>query len=281
MMSIISLQKLTKCFGSVIAIDNLSLEIEAGAICGILGPNGAGKSTTIRILSTLTKPSSGHAFIGGHDVMTYPIEAKKLIGVVHQTLNVDPELTSLEHLEVHGMLFGMNRALVSKRSATLLDFVGLSEQKNMPAGRFSGGMKRRLTIARALVHDPKVIIMDEPTVGLDVHARRKLWALMRELKTKGHTILLTTHYIDEAQSLADRIVIIDKGKVIADGAPQALIGSLRAIAADMTRNGEIETHFFETKQEAAAFLGKEQSSGTVREANLEDVFIKLTGRKVD
>jgi ABC-2 type transport system ATP-binding protein len=280
-MSIISLKNLTKRFGPVTAIDNLSLEIEAGAICGILGPNGAGKSTTIRILATLTKPSSGHVFIGGHDVMAYPIEAKKLIGVVHQTLNVDPELTSLEHLAVHGMLFGMKRDLVSKRSAMLLDFVGLSEQKNMPAGKFSGGMKRRLTIARALVHDPKVIIMDEPTVGLDAHARRKLWALMRDLKTKGHTILLTTHYIDEAQSLADRIVIIDKGKVIADGAPQMLIGSVGAIAADITHSGENETHFFETKQDAAAFLGKEQCSGTVREANLEDVFIKLTGRKVD
>jgi ABC-2 type transport system ATP-binding protein len=163
----------------------------------------------------------------------------------------------------------------------LLDFVGLSEQKNMPASKFSGGMKRRLTIARALLHDPKVIIMDEPTVGLDAHARRKLWALMRELKVKGHTILLTTHYIDEAQSLADRIVIIDKGKVIADGPPQTLIGSVGAIAADKAHNGESETHFFDSKQDAAAFLGKQQCSGTVREANLEDVFIKLTGRKVD
>jgi ABC-2 type transport system ATP-binding protein len=123
--------------------------------------------------------------------------------------------------------------------------------------------------------------MDEPTVGLDAHARRKLWALMRELKDKGHTILLTTHYIDEAQSLADRIIVIDKGKSIADGTPQALIETVGQVAADVARNGESETHFFNSKQDAVAFLGNQQSSGTVREANLEDVFIKLTGRKVD
>jgi ABC-2 type transport system ATP-binding protein len=280
-MGIISLEKLTKRFGVVTAVDSLSLEIASGAICGILGPNGAGKSTTIRILSTLTRPTSGRALINGYDVIKNPLQAKKMIGVIHQTLNIDPELTSREHLAIHGMLFGIPRRAACNRINELLDFVGLSDSKNIPAGKLSGGMKRRLTIARALVHEPRIIIMDEPTVGLDAHARRKLWTLMRELKEKGHTVLLTTHYIDEAQSLSDRIVIIDKGKSIADDAPSELIRSVGRIAADYTRCGNSETHFFATKQEAAAFLGTQQATGTVREANLEDVFVKLTGRKVD
>lgn len=264
----------------IVAIDNLSLEIEEGTICGILGPNGAGKSTTIRILSTLTKPSGGVAMIGGYDVMKDPVKAKKMIGVVHQTLNIDPELTPCEHLMVHGMLFGMDRSVISKRTDELLDFVGLDEQKDLPAGKFSGGMKRRLTIARALVHDPRVIIMDEPTVGLDAHARRKLWALMRELREKGHTILLTTHYIDEAHALSDRIVIIDKGKCITDGTPVSLMNTVKKVVADIVHEGDNHTHFFDTRQEAAAFIAGEQTNGTIREANLEDVFVKLTGRKV-
>lgn len=279
-MSIISLENLTKSFGAVTALDNLSLEIEEGTICGILGPNGAGKSTTIRILATLTRPTSGYARIGTYDVMKDPVKAKKMIGVVHQTLNVDPELTIREHLKVHGMLFGMNRSKIGRRIDELLDFVGLSEKEDFLAGKFSGGMKRRLTIARAMVHDPQIIIMDEPTAGLDAHARRKLWALMRELKESGHTILLTTHYIDEAHALSDRIVIIDKGKCIADGAPCSLMNTVKKVVADIAREGECHSFFFDTRQEAAAFIAGEQTTGTVREANLEDVFVKLTGRKV-
>jgi ABC-2 type transport system ATP-binding protein len=280
-MSIITIQNLIKRFGPVTAVDNLSLDIEAGAICGILGPNGAGKSTTIRILATLTKPTSGHASIGGYDVMTQPVKAKKMIGVIHQSLNIDPELTPREHLMVHGMLFGMKWRSIRDRADALLDFVGLADKKETPAGKFSGGMKRRLTIARALVHEPSIIIMDEPTVGLDAHARRKLWGLVSELKAKGHTILLTTHYIEEAQSLADRIVVIDKGKTIADGTPDDLIYTVGRIAVDIMRNSDTETFFFDTKTEASSFLAAQQAIGTVREANLEDVLIKLTGRKVD
>lgn len=279
-MEIISIKNLTKKFKAVTAVDNLSLDISSGAICSILGPNGAGKSTTIRILATLTRPTSGQAFIEGHDVMREPVLAKKKIGVVHQTLNIDPELTPREHLAVHGMLFGMKRFVMRCAIERLLEFVGLDNQKDIPAGKFSGGMKRRLTIARALVHDPSIIIMDEPTVGLDAHARRKLWALMRELKNRGHTVLLTTHYIEEAESLSDRIVIIDKGRIIADGSPKNLIATVGSIAVDITRNGECNTKFFDTKQNAAAFLVNEKTSGAVREANLEDVFVRLTGRRV-
>jgi ABC-2 type transport system ATP-binding protein len=279
-MSIITLENLTKRFGAVIAIDNLSLAIDAGAICGILGPNGAGKSTTIRILATLTRPTAGKALIGGYDVMCEPVKAKNMIGVVHQTLNIDPELTPREHLQVHGMLFGMKRKDMRGRIDGLLAFAGLDERKDSPAGKLSGGMKRRLTIARALVHEPKVIIMDEPTVGLDAHARRKLWTLMRELKAKGHTILLTTHYIDEAQALADRIVIIDRGILIADGTAHDLIGTVGSFAVDVHQEGKSTTTFHDTREAAAAHLASRQCSGAVREADLEDVFVKLTGRRV-
>jgi ABC-2 type transport system ATP-binding protein len=278
-MAILSIKDLTKRFGAVTAVDHLSLDIGAGAICGILGPNGAGKSTTIRILATLTKPTSGCAEIGGHNVMTHPVKAKEMIGVVHQSLNIDPELTPREHLTVHGMLFGMKMHAIRERREMLLDFVGLAEKKDIRAGKLSGGMKRRLTVARALMHEPAIIIINEPTVGLDAHARRRLWSLMRELRDKGHTILLTTHYIDEAEALCDQIVIIDRGRIIADGAPDELIATVGRITAE-TRGGEYQAFFFDTREDALAFLGGQQAAGAVREANLEDVFIKLTGRRV-
>jgi len=280
-MAIISIQNLTKRFGQITAVDNLSLDIQEGTICGILGPNGAGKSTTIRILSTLTKPTSGDAFIGSYNVMTESVKAKKLIGVVQQNLNIDPELTPFEHLVVHGMLYGMNKRAVTANADRLLDFVELQDKRNIPAGKFSGGMKRRLTIARALVHDPSVIIMDEPTVGLDAHARRKLWTLMKELRSDGRTILLTTHYIEEAQALSDRIVILDRGKIIADDTPDNLINSAGSVAVDAVVNSEYRTFLFSNKSEASAFLIEKKTQGTLRESNLEDVFIKLTGRKVE
>ncbi len=166
---------LTKQYGSLIAVDNLSLHLSAGKVHGLLGPNGAGKTTTVRILSTLTKPTRGSVTVDGHNVAIQPLKVKQQIGVVHQTLNFDPELTGEESLRIHGMLYGMERSDLTVRIKEMLEFSELVEQAGRRVSTYSGGMKRRLSIARAMMHRPRVLLLDEPTVGLDAHARRRVW----------------------------------------------------------------------------------------------------------
>lgn len=214
----IDIEHLTKRYGSVTAVDDLSLFIESGQVYGLLGPNGAGKTTMVRVLSTLTRPTSGNASIDGCDVAVRPLEAKARIGVVHQTLNFDPELTGSESLLIHGLLFKMEVAEIRSKTKELLEFTDLLDVDGRLVGNYSGGMKRRLSIARALVHNPPVLLLDEPTVGLDAHARRKVWELIRWLRDAGRTIILTSHYIDEVELLADGVAVIDKGRLIAEGA---------------------------------------------------------------
>jgi len=275
---LIRVTELTKNYGSTTALQGLDLQIAKGEIFGILGPNGAGKTTLIRILATLTRQSSGQAFVGGYDVMQQPVRAKQRIGVVHQTLNIDPELTAEESLRIHGMLFGLSRSVIRRRSASLLEFVGLAEKRHQVLDAFSGGMKRRLTIVRAMMHEPEVLILDEPTVGLDAHARRTVWDLIRRLRQRGSTILVTTHYIAEAEQLADRVAIIDNGKLIALGSPKALIEQIGRFAVDILDPNRTESRFFQHQTEAAAFLAKIEQEAVVRPATLEDVFISLTGK---
>jgi ABC-2 type transport system ATP-binding protein len=272
---------LTKQYGDVTAVDNLSLHLSAGEVHGLLGPNGAGKTTTVRILSTLTKPTSGSVVVGGYDVMTQPLKVKQQIGVVHQTLNFDPELTGEESLLVHGMLYGMSRKTLHARILEMLRFADLMEQAGRRVSTYSGGMKRRLSIARALMHHPRVMLLDEPTVGLDAHARRKVWDLIRRLRDEGCTIVLTTHYIEEAEMLAGHVVIIDRGRIITEGSPQSLITSAGNIAVDCSNPAGTRTIFFENRDAAAIFLSKHDVRATIRRANLEDVFIKLTRRRVN
>ena len=276
----ITLDQLTKRYGSVTALDALSLTLEKGAIHSVLGPNGAGKTTTVRILSTLTKPTGGAASIGGYDVVAQPLQVKRQIGVVHQTLNFDPELTGAETLRVHGMLYGMSRKNLRNKMEEMLQFAELMDAAGRRVSTYSGGMKRRLSIARAMVHNPRVVLLDEPTVGLDAHARRRVWELIRQLREAECTIVLTTHYIEEAEMLSDRVVVIDKGKIIADGSPQSLIASAGTVAVDFSDSSGTRTEFFESREDAARFLSKLDAQATVRQANLEDVFIRLTGRRV-
>ena len=276
----ITIDRLTKRYGSVTALDALSLTLEKGAIHGLLGPNGAGKTTTVRILSTLTKPSSGSAAVGGYDVIAQPLHVKRQIGVVHQTLNFDPELTGTETLMVHGMLYGMSWNRLRAKTEEMLQFAELTDSAGRRVSTYSGGMKRRLSIARAMVHNPRVVLLDEPTVGLDAHARRRVWELVRRLREAECTIVLTTHYIEEAEMLADRVVIIDKGNVIADGSPRSLIASAGTVAVDFSDSSGTQTEFFENRDEAARRLATLNARATIRHANLEDVFIRLTGRRV-
>jgi ABC-2 type transport system ATP-binding protein len=275
------LDRLSKQYGPVKAVDDLSVSLAAGQVHGILGPNGAGKTTTVRILATLTRPTSGTAVVGGYDVTVQPLKVKRQIGVVHQTLNFDPELTGEESLLVHGMLYGMTRREIRTRINELIGFAGLEDASRRMVATYSGGMKRRLSIARAMMHNPRVILLDEPTVGLDAHARRKVWDLVRGLRSKGCTIILTTHYIEEAEMLADQVVIIDRGRMIAGGSPQELIARAGSVAVDCSYPGRTETVFYETREEAAAFVSKVEVPATVRHANLEDIFVRLTGHRVN
>ncbi|MDI9551687.1 MAG: ATP-binding cassette domain-containing protein [Bacteroidota bacterium] len=277
----ITFNRLTKRYGDVTAVDDLCLRLDAGCIHGMLGPNGAGKTTIVRILSTLTKPTSGTAVVGGFDVVEQPLKVKQQIGVVHQTLNFDPELTGEESLLVHGMLYRMSRKVLRDRIGEMLQFADLVDASKRKVSTYSGGMKRRLSIARAMVHRPRVILLDEPTVGLDAHARRRVWDLVRQLREEGCTIILTTHYIDEAEVLADQVVVIDRGRIIAEGSPQFLISSAGSVAVDFAGPSGTKTEFFENRESAAEFISKLETRATIRRANLEDVFIKLTGRRVN
>jgi len=210
----------------VTALDGLTFEVHPGEILGLLGPNGAGKSTTVGILTTRIRPTAGRAIVGDYDVWREPVAAKRLFGVVPQRPNLDFALTAREILTFHGAYFGLHARESQKRAGELLDRFQLAERADQMVRGFSGGMMQRLSIARALVHDPVVLFLDEPTVGLDPQTRLVVWDLIREYNRRGKTILLTTHNMEEADALCNRIAIIDHGKMIACGSPAALKASV-------------------------------------------------------
>jgi len=210
---ILRVNDLTKSYGPTLAVDHLSFEVKQGEVFGFLGPNGAGKTTTIRMMVGLTQPSSGTAWIAGRDILKEPVEVKETIGLVPETSNLYGELTSLENLIYQAELYGIARRERRDRALQLLDEFGLKEHEEKPFQKLSRGLKRRLTIAAALIHQPKILFLDEPTTGLDVMSARGLRKLILDSKKKGLTIFLTTHYIPEAENLCDRIAIIVKGKI--------------------------------------------------------------------
>jgi ABC-2 type transport system ATP-binding protein len=210
----------------VVAVDGISLEIRAGEIFGLLGPNGAGKSTTIGILTTRIRPTAGRAFVGEYDVWESQVPAKRLIGVVPQRPNLDFALTAREILTFHGAYFGQGTKEREKRAEEMLDRFKLTERADQMVRGFSGGMMQRLSIARAMMHDPEVLFLDEPSAGLDPQTRLLLWDLVRDYNQQGKTIVLTTHYMDEADALCNRLAIIDHGKIIAQGTPAELKSSI-------------------------------------------------------
>ena len=210
----------------IVALDGISLEIQPGEIFGLLGPNGAGKSTTVGIFTTRIKPSSGHVWVGEHDVWAEQVAVKRLIGVVAQRPNLDSSLTAREILVFHGAYFGLHSHERTKRAALLLDRFKLSDRANQMVRGFSGGMLQRLSIARAMMHDPQVLFLDEPSSGLDPQTRLLLWEIVREYNDSGKTVLLTTHNMEEADALCQRLAIIDHGRVIALGTPTELKASV-------------------------------------------------------
>ena len=239
----IIIEGLTKKFEDKTAVENLSLQVTKGELFGLLGPNGAGKTTTINVLCGLIKPTGGSAKVCGYDVQKDTMKVKELIGVCIQETAIYPYLTGAENLELFGSLHTMDKKTLKTRRDMLLAKMGLTEDAKRKAGKYSGGMKRRLSLALALIHDPEIAFLDEPTVALDPQSRHAVWDFVKDQKTRGKTIILTTHYMEEAEELCDRVGIIDHGKLIALASPKELI-----------------------------------AKNNVK--NLEEVFIQLTGRNM-
>lgn len=295
-------EDLRKTFVNTEVIAGLSFALERGECFGLLGPNGAGKTTTLRCCLGLTAPDAGSIALVGESVPERAREARMRVGVVPQFDNLDPDFTVAENLVVYGRYFGISPAEVRERIPALLDFAGLPGKEDASLRQLSGGMKRRLTLVRALVNDPELLILDEPTTGLDPQARHLIWERLKRLVSEGKTILLTTHFMDEAERLCDRIAVMDAGRIIAIGSPRELIathiepqvveifgdgalGWAKQYAAGLAKRYETsgETVFCYADEAHELLTHLEGQSGLRylhRPANLEDVFLKLTGREL-
>ncbi|WP_022881498.1 ABC transporter ATP-binding protein [Gryllotalpicola ginsengisoli] len=302
---VITATDLVKRFGDFDAVKGISFEVAPGESFGLLGPNGAGKSTTMRMVGAVSPRTGGELSILGLDPNRYGPEIRSQLGVVPQSDNLDVELPVLQNLIVYGRYFGLPRALVKQRAGELLEFAQLTDKAKTKIDDLSGGMKRRLTIARALINDPRILLLDEPTTGLDPQARHILWDRLFRLKEQGTTLVLTTHYMDEAEQLCDRLVVVDKGQIMAEGSPASLIrryssrevvelrfGSARnaSAAEQLAGVGErievlpdrvlIYADDGERALEAVRGRGLEAITSLVRRSSLEDVFLRLTGRSL-
>jgi len=279
----VSLQNVYKLYNNVPVVNNLSLTIEAGEIFGLLGPNGAGKSTTTRMLTTLTKPSQGQIQVANYDVVRQSLQVKQRIGVVLQQTSVDGDLSIWENMELHGRLHHIPEPHRQRQIERWLDYVELLERRNDLVKTLSGGMKRRLQITRALLHQPDILFLDEPTVGLDPQTRRRIWEIILDLNRQGMTILLTTHYMEEVEYLCDRIGIINAGRLIELGTLQQLRQKHGEGLLMKQTEDRWEYQFFSTLAQANAYLDQQPSKTgmMVRPANLEDIFVELTGRNLD
>lgn len=279
----VSLQNVQKVYGDRPVVQDLSFDIQAGEMFGLLGPNGAGKSTSIRMITTLTRPTAGQIQVAGFDVTRQMLQVRQRIGVVLQQTSVDSDLTVWENLELHGRLHHIPGRERQARIDRWLDYVDLGDRRESLVKTLSGGMKRRLQIARALLHEPEILFLDEPTVGLDPQTRRRLWEIIRDLNRNGMTMLLTTHYMDEVEYLCDRIGIMDGGKLIELGTLQDLRDQ-HGEGLVMKQTGDRwDYQFFPTLLEANQYLDAQpvKTGLMVRPSNLEDIFVELTGRQLD
>ncbi len=307
----IIVEGLAKRFGEVVALDGIDFEVPAGSVFGLLGPNGAGKTTAVRILATVIAPDGGRAEVLGHDVQREPEAVRYRIGLAGQNAAVDPNLTGRENLRLIGRLTQLRRKEIESRSGEVLERFGLADAADRPVRTYSGGMRRRLDVGAALLHRPPVLFLDEPTTGLDPEGRNELWGVIRELVADGTTVLLTTQYLEEADRLADRIVVVDGGHVIADDTPGALKSRLGNTVTELGLSGGEEAARAEvlisrlaggrverdgttiriTSEDGARVLievlraldaeGITPATLAVREPSLDDVFLALTGRHVE
>lgn len=304
-------ENLVKRYGDFAAVDGVSFRVEHGEIFGFLGPNGAGKSTTVQMLTTLGLPTSGSATVGGYDIVTQARDVRRVAGVALQEIGLDPIMKSLELLSIQGQLFGMSKRDALKRAHELLEIVKLSEFTDRRVGKYSGGMRRRLDLALALVHRPEVLFLDEPTTGLDPASRRDIWAEVRRLNREyDMTIFLTTQYLEEADELADRIAIINKGKIASEGQPAALKAALGRESINITLKDTVSAELAESRlrdmfdrtqvdrrtvrlyrangaEAVPAVVNRltdaslDVVSLTLTQPTLDDVFLQVTGQSFD
>lgn len=279
---IIVIEDLVKMFDGKTAVDHLDLRIREGELFGFLGPNGAGKTTTVRCVATLTNFDSGTITVDGYNLRRNPVEAKSRMGVIQQQVSLDKDLTIRENMISHAMYHMMGKAERDARIRELSDFFGLEEYLDKPVDSLSGGWKKRAAIVCAMLHSPRVLFLDEPTSGLDINARRLLWDVVRKLHADGTTIVLTTHYIEEAEALCDRVGIIDHGRIIALDTPQRLCEGVGSVAVEYLEGGKTQYRYFGTREDANAFASTIDTGVdvTIRKTNLEDVFVELTGKSV-
>jgi lipooligosaccharide transport system ATP-binding protein len=300
---LIQAHSLTKKFGDFVAVDDISFEVKQGESFGFLGPNGAGKTSTMRMIGAVSPVTNGKLSVLGLDPMTEGPRLRSRLGVVPQENNLDEDLSVYDNLLIYGRYFDLSRAVLRDRIAELLEFVQLTDKKNAKISALSGGMKRRVIIARGLINEPDLFILDEPTTGLDPQARHVLWDRLYRLKQQGVTLIITTHYMDEAEQLCDRLVVMDKGKIVAEGSPAWLIkeytprdvvelrfrpGELEAITGrieDLAEHTEILADralvYTDDAEELIAVVAEsdlEPETELVRRSSLEDVFLRLTGR---
>ncbi len=303
-MNIIETRQLHKRYKKLTAVEDVTFEVGGGEIFGFLGPNGAGKSTTINMLATLTRPTSGTALIGGYDIIRQPNQVRQSIGLVFQESTLDERLTAAENLYFHGMLYNVEKRAMARRMAEVLEMVGLADRRDTRVKTFSGGMKRRLEIARGLIHYPRVLFLDEPTVGLDPQTRNRIWTYIHHLRGRENlTIFMTTHYMDEAEH-CDRIAIIDHGRIVTLDTPDNLkkmVGGdvITLVTQDLKEvKGLIEERFGLPVQQPGDYLQLEVAGGesfipvlagelrgriqsiSLHKPTLDDVFLKLTGRDI-
>ena len=276
----IEIRDLTKKFGDFTAVDNLSLKIETGEFFGLLGPNGAGKTTTISMLSTVLLPTSGEIFIDGTMLTRAASEQKRKLAVITQEYSMRQDMTMDEVMEYQGRLYYMPRKEIKRRSSELLEFAGLAEYHRRTVRHLSGGMKRKLMICRALLTDPEILLLDEPTAGMDALSRRQMWNLLRQVNDRDMTILLTTHYIEEAEALCDRVAMINRGRLQKLDTPQALIDELGRFTVDETGDGSLRSTHFKSREDAIRHLESAGTDASLRSTTLEDVFVECAGRKI-
>lgn len=277
----IETKNLTKKFDQFTAVDSVNMTIEKGEFFGLLGPNGAGKTTTIGMLSTLLLPTGGEIYIGGELLTRNRTDLKRKISVITQEYSMRQDMNMDEIMEYQGRLYYMPKKEIRRKSEELLEFCDLIHDRKKTVRKLSGGMKRKLMVCRALLTEPEIMLLDEPTAGMDALSRRQMWNLLRKLNEQNLTILLTTHYMEEAETLCGRVAMMNHGKIEEINSPAGFIQGLGSFAIDEAVAGETVTHYFHTKKEALEFADRTENNFKLRDTTLEDVFVERAGKRLD
>lgn len=276
----IELRDLTKRFDNFTAVDHLSLTVKTGEFFGLLGPNGAGKTTTISMISTVLLPTEGEILVDGKKLDRKASAQKRKLSVITQEYSMRQDMNMDEVMEYQGRLYFLPKQVIRQRTEELLEFAGLLEYRRRTVRHLSGGMKRKLMICRALLIEPEILLLDEPTAGMDALSRRQMWNLLRRLNGKNMTIILTTHYMEEAQALCERVAMVNRGKLQKLDTPENLIMELGAFAVDDTAEDNLVSRYFHNREDAIRYLSGAGKQAALRATTLEDVFVECAGRKL-